>query len=90
MAGHLGAERVTTQNVRVVSVDADRGLILIKGSVPGSDGGWVLVRDAVKRKAPEGLAFPAALKSRAAQPAATTEAAPDADAAPEATPENGG
>ena len=51
MAGHLGAERVTTQNLKIVSVDEDRGLILVKGAVPGSEGGWVLVRDAVKRKA---------------------------------------
>jgi large subunit ribosomal protein L3 len=94
MAGHLGAERVTTQNLRVVSVDGDRGLILVKGSVPGSEGGWVLVRDAVKRTAPEGLTFPAALKTRAAQAAATAPVEPAADAtgdaAPEATPENGG
>ena len=94
MAGHLGAERVTTQNLRVVSVDADRGLILIKGSVPGADGGWVLVRDAVKRKAPEGVPFPAGVKSRAAQPAASEAAAEPAtgagDASPQATPENEG
>ena len=94
MAGHLGAERVTTQNLRVVSVDADRGLILIKGSVPGADGGWVLVRDAVKRKAPEGVPFPAGLKSRAVQPAASEPAAEPAtgagDASSQATPENEG
>ena len=72
MAGHLGAERVTTQNLKIVSVDEDRGLILVKGAVPGSEGGWVLVRDAVKRKAPEGLPFPAALRSK-------PDAAPAAD-----------
>src|SRR5258707_5409939 len=48
MAGHLGAERVTTQSLEVVVADAERGLLLIKGSVPGSDGGWGLVRDGVK------------------------------------------
>jgi large subunit ribosomal protein L3 len=64
MAGHLGHERVTTQNLEVVSVDAERGLILVKGGVPGADGGYVLVRDAVKRKAPKGLPFPAALRER--------------------------
>jgi large subunit ribosomal protein L3 len=62
MAGQLGNERVTTQNLEVVATDAERGLILIKGSVPGSDNGWVLVKDAVKRKPPEGLPFPAALR----------------------------
>src|SRR5579862_61989 len=62
MAGHLGAKRVTTQSLVVVSADAERGLLLIKGSVPGSDKGWVLIKDAVKRKAPDGLPFPAALR----------------------------
>nr|HRQ80549.1 50S ribosomal protein L3 [Azospirillaceae bacterium] len=47
MAGHLGHEQVTVLNLKVVSVDEDRGLILLKGAVPGSDGGWVRVRDAV-------------------------------------------
>ncbi|MBI1207307.1 MAG: 50S ribosomal protein L3 [Azospirillum sp.] len=65
MAGHLGDERVTTLNLKVVSVDAARGLVLIKGSVPGSEGGWVLIRDAIKKPAPEGLPFPAALKAAA-------------------------
>jgi large subunit ribosomal protein L3 len=62
MAGHLGAERVTTQSLQVVVADAERGLLLIKGSVPGSEGGWVLVKDAVKRKMPDGLPLPAALR----------------------------
>jgi large subunit ribosomal protein L3 len=62
MAGHLGDEQVTTQNLKVVSTDAERGLILVKGSVPGAEGSWVLVKDAVKRKLPEGVPFPAALK----------------------------
>jgi len=66
MAGHMGAARVTTQNLEVVKTDADRGLIMIKGAVPGSKGGWVTVKDAVKKKAPEGLPFPAGLKSAAA------------------------
>jgi len=70
MAGHLGDERVTVQNLKIVSVDEDRGLILVKGAVPGSEGGWVLVRDAVKRKLPEGVPFPAKLKAAAADGAA--------------------
>ena len=62
MAGHMGDVQVTTQNIKVVSTDVERGLILVKGSVPGADGGWVLINDAVKRKLPEGVPFPAGLK----------------------------
>ncbi len=62
MAGHLGDERVTTQNLEVVSTDADRGLILIKGAVPGSKGGWVLIRDAVKKALPDAAPFPGAFR----------------------------
>ena len=51
MAGHMGAARVTTQNLEVVKTDVARGLIMIKGAVPGSKGGWVTVKDAVKKKA---------------------------------------
>ncbi|MGR3250499.1 MAG: 50S ribosomal protein L3 [Paracoccus sp. (in: a-proteobacteria)] len=65
MAGHLGAVRVTTQNLQVVRTDADRGLIMVKGSVPGSKGGWVTIKDAVKKATPENLIYPAALKSAA-------------------------
>ncbi len=62
MAGHMGAERVTTQSLQIVIADAEQGLLLIKGAVPGSEKGWVFVKDAVKRKPPEGLPFPAALR----------------------------
>ena len=72
MAGHMGAVRVTTQNLEVVKTDADRGLIMVKGAVPGSKGGWVTIKDAVKKKLPENVPFPAALKSAIA--AAATEA----------------
>ncbi len=85
MAGHLGVERVTIQNLKVVSVDADRGLILVKGAVPGHDEGWVLVRDAVKKKLPDGVPFPAAIRAAAAAPAETPAAdiaAPEAGAEP--------
>lgn len=67
MAGHMGDVRVTTQNLEVVATDAERGLIMVKGAVPGSAGGYVIVRDAVKRKLPEGVPFPAALKAAAAE-----------------------
>ena len=83
MAGHMGDRRVTTQNLQVVSIDEGRGLILVKGAVPGAEGSWVMLRDAVKRSAPEGLPFPAGLKSKpeAAAPAETAaEAAPGAAA----------
>jgi large subunit ribosomal protein L3 len=65
MAGHLGAVRVTTQNLQVVKTDADRGLILVKGAVPGSKGGWVTIKDAVKKSAPAGIPLPAAVRSAA-------------------------
>jgi large subunit ribosomal protein L3 len=71
MAGHLGDERITTQNLKVVSTDPERGLILIQGSVPGAPGSYVLVKDAVKRKLPKEVPFPAGLKGAgAAEPAA--------------------
>jgi len=69
MAGHMGAVRATQQNLEVVSTDADRGLILVRGSIPGSKGGWVFVRDAVKKSLPEGVPFPAALKAPVANAA---------------------
>ena len=69
MAGHMGAAKVTTQNLEVVKTDTDRGLIMVKGAVPGSKGGWVTIKDAVKKPFPENAALPAALKS-AAPPAA--------------------
>jgi large subunit ribosomal protein L3 len=77
MAGHMGDVQVTTQSLTIVSTDADRGLILVKGAVPGSAGGWVLIRDAVKRKQPADLPFPAGVKATAAK----ASEAPVADAA---------
>ena len=61
MAGHLGQERVTTQNLEVAAVDAAKGLLMIKGAVPGAKGGYVLVRDAVKRARHAEAPFPAGL-----------------------------
>src|SRR5690349_7087131 len=61
MAGHLGVERVATLNLEVAAVDAEKGLLMVKGAVPGAKGGFVLVRDAVKRARPEDAPYPAAL-----------------------------
>src|SRR5580692_8382035 len=62
MAGHLGQENVTTLNLTVFRVDVERGLILLKGAVPGTEGTWVKIRDAIKGAAPEGLPHPGAIK----------------------------
>jgi len=84
MAGHMGAERVTTQNLEVVATDPAEGLILIRGAVPGSKGGYVLVSDALKAKLPEEAPFPAGLLADAlAEVAAADEVRAD-DAQPEA------
>jgi len=64
MAGHLGEERVTIQNLKVVSVDDAKGFIFVQGAVPGNPGGYVLVRDAVKRKLPKEVPTPAGLKAK--------------------------
>lgn len=69
MAGHYGVERVTTQNLKILSADAERGLIYVIGAVPGFDGAYVLVKDAAKRAAPKGLPFPAALRQAEQAPA---------------------
>jgi large subunit ribosomal protein L3 len=84
MAGHLGVERVTTQNLRVVQTDVDRGLILVEGAVPGVAGGWIHVRDAVKRKLPDAVPMPG--KFRTAGNGAAVEA-PAGDAQAAAAPE---
>jgi large subunit ribosomal protein L3 len=78
MPGHLGVDRVTTLNLRVVSTDVERGLLLIEGAVPGAKGGWITVRDAVKKALPKEAPKPG--KFKLAESAAKPEAAP----APEA------
>jgi large subunit ribosomal protein L3 len=87
MAGHMGAVRTTTQNLQVVRTDADRGLIMIKGAVPGSKGGWVTVKDAVKKALPETVIMPAGLRSAAKAAHAAAEAAAAAAAAEAAAAE---
>ena len=83
MAGHLGAVRVTTQNLQVVRTDSERGLIMVKGSVPGSKGGWVTIKDAVKKPVPENVIYPAGLKSMADEARRLAEEAAAAAAAEE-------
>ncbi|MEH6716994.1 50S ribosomal protein L3 [Parasphingorhabdus flavimaris] len=86
MAGHMGARNRTQQNLEIVRTDAARGLIFVRGSVPGSKGGWLLVKDAVKVALPEGVPFPGAMRRNADE--TKTEDAPagmiEADAAIEA------
>jgi len=82
MAGQMGAVRVTTQNLEVVRTDPERGLVMVKGAVPGARGGWVTIRDAVKVAAPKDAPRPAAIR------VAAEAAAPEAPAA--GTPEEGG
>ena len=77
MAGHLGQDNVTTLNLTVFRVDVERGLILLKGAVPGAEGGYVKIRDAVKHPAPQDLPRPGAVKraASAGTPAAEAPAA---------------
>ena len=88
MAGHLGQETVTTLNVTVFRVDVERGLILLKGAVPGSDGAYVKIRDAIKGAAPAGVPTPGGIKSKGAAAAAPAETPAEETQAPEAS--NGG
>ncbi len=85
MAGHMGDRQRTQQNLEVVRTDAERGLIFVKGSVPGSKNGWLMIKDAVKVAAPEGLPFPGAVIDRSApkdvaQPEAEVEVTTTAEA----------
>lgn len=65
MAGHLGDERVTTQNLKVIGTDPALGIVMVKGAVPGHEGSYVLIKDAKKRPLPKEAPFPAALKGKA-------------------------
>jgi len=82
MAGHMGDVRVTTQNLEVVETDKERGLLLVRGAVPGAKGGWVLVRDAVKRMLPKDAPIPGAFRKRAHGEAKAEPAAPATEQKP--------
>jgi len=85
MAGHMGDKNRTQQNLEIVRTDAERGLLFVKGSVPGSKGGWVLVKDAVKEPAHKDAPRPAGLKAAANINNAPAETPAETVAAPEAT-----
>ena len=65
MPGHMGDRRITTQNLKVVRTDVERGLIMVQGSVPGAKGAWIMIKDAVKKPAPQGAAIPGSFKAAA-------------------------
>jgi large subunit ribosomal protein L3 len=87
MPGHLGVDRVTTLNLKVVQTDVERGLIMLEGAVPGAKGGWITVRDAVKKAPPKDLPKPGKFRESAAAAAPAAQAA--ADAPVEAAPREG-
>src|SRR5690242_4155340 len=90
MAGHLGVDRVTTLNLKVRQTDVERGLILVEGAVPGVKGGWIMVRDAVKKKLPDGAPKPGKFKlADAAAAGKADDQTPPAEAGtkPEAAPQ---
>jgi large subunit ribosomal protein L3 len=78
MPGHMGVDRITTLNLKVVETDVARGLILVEGAVPGAKGGWITLRDAVKKKLPKEAPKPG--KFRVAETAAAAPAAQAAEA----------
>src|SRR6185437_16852057 len=86
MAGHLGQETVTTLNLTVWRVDVERGLILVKGAVPGTEGDFVKIRDAVKITAPKDVPTPGAFRKAGEEPKAPAaeEETPVVEAAAEA------
>jgi large subunit ribosomal protein L3 len=79
----MGDARITTQNLEVVQTDNDRGLLLIKGAVPGSKGGYVLVSDAIKKDLPDSVPFPAGLRGSAPDEANEAAEAPVDDTPPD-------
>jgi large subunit ribosomal protein L3 len=93
MPGHLGVERVTTLNLKVVQTDVERGLILVEGAVPGAKGGWIMVRDAVKKRLPDEAPKPGKFRlpdaAQAGAAAAEGAGAAPAESAPAAPAPSG-
>jgi large subunit ribosomal protein L3 len=81
MAGHMGAKNRTQQNLEIVRTDVERGLLFVKGSVPGHKGGWLLVKDAVKIARPDAAPYPAGIRQAATNDSAPAEAPAEAVAA---------
>jgi large subunit ribosomal protein L3 len=91
MAGHMGVDRVTTLNLKVVMTDVERGLILVEGAVPGAKGGWITLRDAVKKALPKEIPTPGKFRlPGAGAPGAEGAAAAPADEKSESAPANEG
>ncbi len=80
MAGHMGASQVTAQSLEIVLTDAERGIIMVKGAIPGSKGGYILVKDALKKALPDDVPMPAGIRGGATP---TEEEAPADEAATE-------
>jgi large subunit ribosomal protein L3 len=83
MAGHMGVDRVTTLNLKVVMTDVERGLVLVEGAVPGAKGGWITLRDAVKKALPKDTPKPGKFRLPDAAAAEKSEPAPAQPAANE-------
>ena len=81
MPGHMGVDRITTLNLRVVQTDVERGLLLVEGAVPGSKGGWIMVRDAVKKSLPKEAPKPGKFKLAGDGEAAPAQAAAEKEGA---------
>jgi len=85
MPGHMGVDRITTLNLKVVKTDVERGLLLVEGAVPGAKGGWITVRDAVKKKLPKEAPKPGKFRVSESAEAKQPEAKPAEAPAPQAT-----
>jgi large subunit ribosomal protein L3 len=91
MAGHMGVDRVTTLNLKVVMTDVERGLILVEGAVPGAKGGWITLRDAVKKAPPKDIPTPGKFRlPGAGAPGAAPTAAAPTDEKSDSAPANEG
>ncbi len=86
MAGHMGSARITTQNLKVIRTDVERGLIMVRGAVPGSKGGWVFMSDAIKKALPEGAPLPGAFRKVAATESVSDNKAAEKPVEAEAKP----